>query len=154
VMMPEFSEPRNTLFNTLIKIVMDPYHKMLQKLYEVTKGRENVDVDFVDLTKKAGYFPSIDSIVSQMKKEGWVTESRTNILRITHWGVAEAKKVAANGPRSADQVEKAAKRLLAETREFSVIVEEFIADPSDSNLEAASSKFSTVSKAMEAFKKA
>jgi len=133
---------------------MDPYHKMLQKLYEVTKGREGVDVDFVDLTKKAGYFPSIDSIVTQMKKEGWVTESRTNILRITHWGVAEAKKVAANGPSSAKQVEKEARRLLAETREFAVIVEEFIADPNEDKLEAVSTKFSAVAKAVETVKNA
>lgn len=133
---------------------MDPYHKMLQKLYEVTKGRVGVDVDFVDLTKKAGYFPSIDSIVTQMKKEGWVTESRTNILRITHWGVAEAKKVGANGPSSSKQIEKEARKLLAETREFAVIVEELLADPGDDKLEAVSTKFSAVSKALDALKKA
>jgi len=132
---------------------MDPYHKMLQKLYEVTKGRENVDVDFVDLVKKAGYFPSIDSIVSQMKKEGWVTESRANVLRITHWGVAEAKK-SATGPHSGAQVEKDAKRLLAETREFAVLLEEFIAEQSDTRLAAVSTKFSAVSKALDAVKKA
>ncbi|MCZ2389731.1 MAG: hypothetical protein LC113_01485 [Acidobacteria bacterium] len=127
---------------------------MLQKLYEVTKGRETVDVDFVDLTKKAGYFPSIDSIVSQMKKEGWVTESRTNILRITHWGVAEAKKVAANGPDSKRQAEREARRLLSETREFIVLIEEYLADPSDEHLDGVSTKFSNISKALEALKKA
>lgn len=153
-MTPEFSGPQNTHFNSYkLKIDMDPYHKMLQKLYEVTKGRENVDVDFVDLVKKAGYFPSIDSIVSQMKKEGWVTESRVNVLRITHWGVAEAKKSAA-GPNSAKQVEKEAKRLLAETREFAVLLEEFIAKQSDTRLDAVSTKFSAVSKALDAVKKA
>src|SRR5690606_665234 len=101
----------------------------------------------------AGYFPSIDSIVSQMKKEGWVTESRVNVLRITHWGVAEAKKTAA-GKNSTGQVEKEAKRLLAETREFAVLLEEFIAEQSDTRLAALSSKFAAISKALEAVKKA
>lgn len=83
-----------------------------------------------------------------------MTESRTNILRITHWGVAEAKKVGANGPSSSKQIEKEARKLLAETREFAVIVEELLADPGDDKLEAVSTKFSAVSKALDALKKA
>ncbi|KXK04798.1 MAG: hypothetical protein UZ17_ACD001000801 [Acidobacteria bacterium OLB17] len=89
-----------------------------------------------------------------MKKEGWVTESRTNILRITHWGVAEAKKVAANGPDSKRQAEREARRLLSETREFIVLIEEYLADPSDEHLDGVSTKFSNISKALEALKKA
>lgn len=61
---------------------------MLVRVFEAAEGRETVDVDFVEIAKREGYFPSIDDIVSHMKAESWVTESRTNIVRLTHWGIA------------------------------------------------------------------
>ena len=48
---------------------MDTYHKMLVKVFEAAGGRETVDIDFVEIAKREGYFPSIDNIVSHMKAE-------------------------------------------------------------------------------------
>lgn len=124
---------------------MDAFQKMLVKLNEETKGKESVDVDFIDLTKREGYFPSIDSIVNHMKSEGWITESRPNVVRITHWGVAAAKKIGSVRPDAARAVERESKRLLNETREFAVLIEEFIADPTDSRFKAIETKCAALS---------
>ncbi|HMT09222.1 MAG TPA: hypothetical protein PKA82_14555 [Pyrinomonadaceae bacterium] len=74
---------------------MDTYHKMLVKMHESAGGRESVDVDFVEIAKREGYFPSIDEISSYLVSESWVTESRPNVLRLTHWGIAEVRKTQA-----------------------------------------------------------
>jgi len=71
---------------------MDAYHKMLVKIHEAAGGRETVDVDFVEIVKREGFFPSIDDISNYLRSESWVTESRPNVLRLTHWGIAEVKK--------------------------------------------------------------
>lgn len=123
---------------------MDAYHKILVNVLELTGGKESVDVDLVALTKREGYFPSLDEIVNHLKSEGWVTESRPNIVKITHWGVAEAKKAGSVRPDAARSVERDSKKLLAETREFSVVVEEFIADPSNDRFKAVAKKFTEI----------
>jgi hypothetical protein len=120
---------------------MDAYHKILVKIREVTGGKETVDVDMVELTRKEGYFPSLDEILGHLKTEGWVTESRPNTIRITHWGNAEAKKAGSVRPDAARTVERESKRLLNETREFAVVIEEFIADPSSKKFNAVKNKF-------------
>lgn len=73
-------------------MTMDAYHKMLVKIYEAAGGRESVDVDFVEIVKREGYFPSIEEISNYLRSESWVTESRPNVLRLTHWGIAEVKR--------------------------------------------------------------
>lgn len=103
---------------------------MLAKFYEASGGREGVDVDFVELTKREGYYPSINDIVSHLKGEGWATEGRQNVLRLTHWGIAEYKRSASARPDAARVVERESKRLLNEVRSLAVRVEEFIAEPS------------------------
>ena len=109
---------------------MDTYHKVLARIYDETGGQELVDVDLVDLLKREGYFPSLEEICNHLKAESWVTESRPNIVRITHWGVAEAKKAGTVRPDAVRALERDTRRLLAETKEFGVIIEEFLADPS------------------------
>ena len=108
---------------------MDAYHKILSRIYEISGGKDSVDVDLVELTKKEGYYPSIDDIAFRLKGESWVTESRTNVVRITHWGVAEAKKSGTSRPDAARAIERDSRKLLAETRELSVVIEEFMAEP-------------------------
>ena len=120
---------------------MDIYHKILVRIFELTGGDEKIYIDMVDLLKKEGYYPSIDDIVDRLRSESWVTESRTNTVNITHWGVAEAKKVGTVRPDAARTVERESKSLLAETREFAVVIEEFIADPSDERRKALNKKF-------------
>ncbi len=105
---------------------MDVYHKVLAKLYELSEGRETVDLDLSDITKQLGYFPSRDQIAAQMMQDGWVTEtSRRYVVRITHWGVSEAKKNAKNGGKDADKTKKDANRLVSGVRELLVAAELF-----------------------------
>lgn len=125
---------------------MDTYHKMLVKVYEAAGGRETNDVDFVEITKREGYFPSIDDIVSQLKSEGWVTESRRNILRLTHWGVAEAKKSSDARPDSARAIERETKDLIAAARDLAVLGEEFGSDPAGERFKPIESKLADIEK--------
>ncbi|MBX3299376.1 MAG: hypothetical protein KF736_07925 [Acidobacteria bacterium] len=133
---------------------MDAFHKMLVRLYEETGGKENIDVDFVDLTKKEGYYPSIDSIVSHLKSESWITESRPNIVRITHWGVAEARKVGTGRPDAARVVERESRRMLTETRETAVLIEEFAAAPSAERFTAVEEKVAELTRLTKAIREA
>ncbi len=125
---------------------MDTYHKMLVKVYEAAGGRETNDVDFVEITKREGYFPSIDDIVSQLKSEGWVTESRRNILRLTHWGVAEAKKCSDARPDSARAIERETTGLIASARDLAVLGEEFSSDPVGKRFKPIESKLADIEK--------
>lgn len=120
---------------------MDTYHKVLARIYDETGGQDLVDVDLVDLLKREGYFPSLEEICNHLKSESWVTESRPNIVRITHWGVAEARKAGTVRPDAARALERDTKRLLAETKEFGVIIEEFLADPSSDRMIGLRKKF-------------
>ncbi len=129
---------------------MDTFHKMLVKVFEAAGGREIVDVDFVEIAKREGYFPSIDDIVSHMKSESWVTESRTNIVRLTHWGIAEAKKAGTERPDAARNLERESNRLLAATRELGVVIEEFIADPKSVGIKPIEKKFAEVNEILAA----
>lgn len=105
---------------------MDVYHKVLAKLYEVSEGRETVDLDLSDITKQLGYFPSRDQIAAQMMQDGWVTETaRKYVVRITHWGVSEAKKTAKNSGKDNDAAKKSATRLVSNVRELLVAAELF-----------------------------
>ena len=120
---------------------MDTYHKMLGKVYEACGGRETVDVDFVEIAKREGYFPSIDDIVSHLKAESWVTESRANIVRMTHWGIAEAKKSGGERPDAARAIERDTNRLVSAARDLSVLAEEFGTDAKSERFKAVESKF-------------
>lgn len=120
---------------------MDTYHKILIRIFELTGGKETVDVDLAELLRKEGYLPSMDEICEMLKTEGWVTETRRNTVRITHWGVAEAKKAGTVRPDAARALERESRRLLAETREFAVLIEEFMDDASDARRASLTKKF-------------
>ncbi len=105
---------------------MDVYHKVLAKLYELSGGKETVDLDLGDITKELGYFPSREGIANQLMQEGWVTEtSRKYVFRITHWGIGEAKKRAANPDSDPSTVAKNGTRLAAAARELLVAADLF-----------------------------
>jgi hypothetical protein len=126
---------------------MDVYQKVLIKLMELTGGKETVDVDLVDLLKKEGFYPSIDNIRDYMSSESWITEtSRRNVIRITHWGVAAAKKAGNSTPDSQKAIKKEAVKLGAIAKELSVMIEEFAASPNEEKIgriEANVSKLAT-----------
>jgi len=114
---------------------MDVYHKVLAKLYELSGGRESVDLDLSDITKQLGYFPSREGIANQLMQEGWVTEtSRKYVVRITHWGIGEAKKRAANPDNDPGTIAKHGTRLATAARELLVASELFADKPQKDNL--------------------
>ena len=116
---------------------MDVYHKVLTKLYEITGGRDSVDVDLGELLKKEGFFPSIDNISEYMSSESWIAlTARKHIIRITHWGVAEAKRALSSSPDTGREVEKLAAKLTSKAREFLVMAEEFAALPTAERVSA------------------
>lgn len=122
---------------------MDVYHKVLTKLYEMTEGRDSVNVDFAELLKKEGFFPSIDDIKSYLSSEGWITEtSRVNVVRITHWGVAEAKRSLSGAPDPAKLLEKETARLVKVLREALVMAEELTSSPSEDKVNVIESRIS------------
>ena len=115
---------------------MNVFHKVLVKIYEITGGKDSVEVDLVDLLKKEGFFPSIESISSQLQDEGWTTEAgRKHVVHITHWGAQEAKRVLSNSPDKVNEVEKGANRLLNEARELIIMLEEFAGKPESNKLD-------------------
>jgi len=115
---------------------MDVYHKVLTKIYEITGGRDTVKVDLIDLLKKEGFFSNIDNIAKHLGDEGWATGTdREYTVKLTHWGVAEAKRVLSDSPDKVSEVEKASNRMLADSRELVIMLEEFAAGPTKGKLD-------------------
>lgn len=132
---------------------MDVYHKVLTKVFEETGGRETVEVDLVDLLKREGFFPSLESIDSTLKSEGWATVGSTSTkIRITHWGVAEAKRVLADKPDKNQVVSKESARLLNDARELVIMLEEFNAGPNRKKLETVEKRASEMGAVIERLK--
>jgi hypothetical protein len=121
---------------------MDVYHKILTRIYEVTGGKDTVEVDLNDLLKQEGFYSNIDNISQHLTDESWVAETpRPRVIKITHWGVAEAKRVLTNTPDTKRELSKDANRLLAESRELIIMLEEFAGSPSGTNFTTIDKKF-------------
>ncbi len=115
---------------------MDVYQKVLAKLYELSGGKESIDLDLSDITKQLGYFPSREGIMNQLMQEGWVTEtSRKYVVRITHWGIGEAKKRAANPDSDPSTIAKHGTQLASTARELLVAAELFADKHQKDNLD-------------------
>lgn len=123
---------------------MDVYQKVLLKVYEVTGGRDSQLVDLKDLVKKLGFIGHFADIAGRLSGEGWVAEDRKeNFVRITHWGIAEAKKSQNGGDKnlSAPAVSANAQNGAAIAKELAVLLERFAANASEENLQKAQNKF-------------
>lgn len=121
---------------------MDVYHKILTRIYEITGGKDGVEVDLNDLLKREGFFSNIENISQHLLTESWVAETpRPRVVKITHWGAAEAKRVLSNTPDVQRELSKEANRLLAESREFMIMLEEFAAAPSGKHFKTIEKKF-------------
>ena len=132
---------------------MNVFHKVLVKIFELTGGKDNVEVDLVELLKKEGFFPSIESISKQLLDESWITEgSRKNTCKITHWGVAEAKRVMSNAPDKANDVEKECNRLLREARDLIVMLEEFASKPDPKKFDRVEKRISELGERSKAIR--
>lgn len=124
---------------------MDVFHKVLTRIYEITGGRDTQEVDFVELLKQEGFYPSRESIKAQLSTEGWITDSaRPDHVRITHWGMAEAKKALADPTATGQEIDRHTTRLLAATRDFSIVIGEFVAKPEGKTLKPVEERFSEI----------
>lgn len=125
---------------------MNVFHKILIKIYEMTDGKDTIDVDLVDLTKKEGFYSNIDNISRQLQDEGWITEgAKRNIIRITHWGMMEAKRVLSASPDKANELSKESTRLMNVGKEFAIMLEEFNAGPDADKLGRIEKRISEMS---------
>jgi hypothetical protein len=132
---------------------MNVYQKILVKLYKETSGKTSNKVDFADLVKKEGFYPSYQDIYKQMSDQGWIVDSgRGDSVFITPWGIKEAKKVSRGGDDSARQLERAANRLRAEVKEFMVMTEEFVSDTNEESFNLVESKFEMVKNSLRKVK--
>lgn len=131
---------------------MDAYHKVLAKLYEATGGKETETVDFKDLVKSIGFLPSYADIFQQMSRQGWIAEtSRPDVVKITHWGVKEARK-AATTDGTGQVAKKEAARLVSEARELVIFLEELAEDPTVENQSKAERKTEALADAVRNIK--
>ncbi len=122
------------------------YQQVLARLYEVTGGKDSQTVDLKDLVKKEGFLGSYPEIFQSLSVQSWIMEtSKADYVRMTHWGIKEAKKIMSGAPDSADLLKKEASKLLQKTKELLNAVEEFAGDTSPE-------KFAQIEKNIEELK--
>jgi len=104
---------------------MDVFHKVLARIYEISGDRETQEVDLIELLKKEGFYANRDSIKDQMSTEGWITDAaRPGYVRITHWGMAEAKKASRGGDKQENGVAQQVEKLKTVARELAISIDE------------------------------
>jgi hypothetical protein len=125
---------------------MNVFQKVLLKVFEISGGKDNVEVDFADLLRKEGFYSNIDGISGQLQDEGWITEAgRKHVIKITHWGAMEAKRLQSGGGTSAGAgLEKEAKVLVNEAKTLVNLVEEFAANSESKKLDAVEKGLSSL----------
>jgi hypothetical protein len=129
---------------------MDVYHKILTRIYEVTGGKDSVDVDLSDLLKQEGFFSNIDNIALHLTTESWVAETaRPRVVKLTHWGAAEAKRVLSNSPDTVRELSRDANRLLADSRELVIMLEEFAVSPTPAHFKTIEKRFADLNTIFE-----
>src|ERR1044072_5026754 len=108
---------------------MDVYHRVLTKLYDVTGGKESETVDLKELVKKEGFLGSYAQIKDHLSRQSWITETaRPDSVKITHWGVTEAKKSPASGDDDSQAIKKEVNRTIANTKELIIFLDELAND--------------------------
>lgn len=132
---------------------MDVYHRVLVKLYEQTGGRESETVDLKELVKKAGYLGSYPQIKEHLSSQSWITETaRVDAVKITHWGVKEAKNSQTGGSDNTQAVTKEITRTIADARELIIFLEELAGDVSPENIGKAEKKLADINSAIQKLK--
>lgn len=109
---------------------MDVYHKVLVKLLEASGGKESALVDLKELVKKEGFLPSYPQIREHLSRESWITETnRGDSVKITHWGIKEAKNSAAGGESANVEFNRALAKAQSEAAELSSMLGALGSDP-------------------------
>lgn len=125
---------------------MDVYHKVLVKLFEETDGNDSKAVDFADLVKKLGFHANYTSIFKELSVNGWIVETaKVDWVKITHWGIMEAKKSLSGEGGDTDELKKNSNRLLAEARELVALLDFLTEDVSKDNFLKVEKKISQIS---------
>lgn len=118
---------------------MDVYHRVLTKLFEETGGSDSKAVDFADLVKRMKFHANYTNIFKELSVQGWIVETgKVDWVRLTHWGIEEAKKSLAGG--SDYEAKKDFNKLLSEARELIGLIETLTNDTSKNNLSAVENK--------------
>lgn len=121
---------------------MDVYQQVLVKLLEETQGRDSKAVDFKDLVKKLGFHGNYPTIFNRLSEEGWIAEDlKADFVRITHWGVAEAKKAKAQADGIETPKSDRAAKCIPLAKDLIAALEKFSKDASKDNLKIAVEKF-------------
>lgn len=131
---------------------MDVYHKVLVEVYNLTGGDTNETVNLLDIVKKAGFFPSYKEIIKELSYRSWIYEAKDNKVKLTHWGVDEAKKSLSRAPDANQNFQKDVNRLSAETNEFADAVEKFSVDNSPEKIGVVEKKLIEISNIIEEIK--
>lgn len=129
---------------------MDAYHKVLVELYKATGGRDTQAVDFKELVKNQGFLGNYDDIFQVLSSQGWIAETtKSDFVKITHWGAKEARKSSdgATGDNS-QELKKAANRSISDAKELLTTLEEFAAETSQENFGRVEKKFGELNSAI------
>lgn len=128
---------------------MDVYHKVLLKLYQVTGGKDSQTVDLKDLVKGLGFLGNYQDISQMLSGQGWIAETtKLNYVRITHWGVKEIKKFDGGETNTAQLVKNETIKLVAEARQFIILLEEFSTDVSKDSFAQVQKKLNEINLAI------
>ena len=124
---------------------MDIYHRVLLKLFEETGGKDSKAIDLADLVKKLGFHANYNPIYKELSVQGWIVEtSKVDWVKITHWGIMEAKKSLSGEGGDADELKKDSNRLLAEARELITLLDILTGEVSKDNFSKVEKKISQI----------
>lgn len=128
---------------------MDVYHKVLLKLYQVTDGKDSQTVDLKDLVKGMGFLGNYEDIFQMLSGQGWIVETpKPDYVKITHWGVKEIKNAAGGEPDKSQEIKKEANRLIGESKQFLIMLEEFASDSTKENFTQIEKKLNDLTAAV------
>jgi len=124
---------------------MDVYHRVLTKLFEETGGSDSKSVDFADLVKQMKFHANYTNIFKELSVQGWIVETgKADWVRLTHWGIEEAKKSQTGGASGNQEARKDFNKLLSEARELVSLVESLPPDANKDNLSVVEKKSSQI----------
>jgi len=105
------------------------------------------------LTVVPGFLGSYPDILQHLSRQSWITETpRQGTVKITHWGIKEAKNLQPSGDNRAPSVKKEINRLLSETRELIRIFEDLSNDASPEHIAKAENIIGEINSAIQKLK--
>ncbi len=134
-------------------MALDLYHKVLAKLFEVTEGKQTQIIDLKDLVKNQGFLGSYHDIFQFLSIQGWIMEtSKADYVKITHWGVKEAKKTQSGLPDASQELKSEAEKLVKNVKDLLITAEEFAAKTSEGNFNYLENKVDEIKSAINRLK--